>query len=59
MEAHAVHKRLNELEDLWGERCTDETKLSRVRVASEQRNRIVVSEIFFHFLHAPLILYLC
>lgn len=43
IEAHAVHKRLNELEDLLGERCTDEAKFSRVRMASEQRGRIVVS----------------
>ncbi|KAG0627597.1 hypothetical protein M758_2G213700 [Ceratodon purpureus] len=41
IEANAVHKRLIELEDLWGERCTDEAKFSRVRMASEQRSRIV------------------
>ena len=46
IEAHAVHKRLIELEDLWGERCTDEAKFSRVRMASEQRTRIVVSVFF-------------
>jgi len=42
-----VHKRLNELEDPWGAKCTDETKLSRVCVASEQRIRIVVSRFSF------------
>lgn len=42
IEAHAVHKKLNELEALWGERCTDELKFSRIRTASEQRARIVV-----------------
>lgn len=52
-----MHKRLNEFEDMWGERCADETKLSRVRVASVQRNRIVVSEFFFHVLQTIWYLY--
>lgn len=37
-----MHKKLRELEDLWGERCTDEAKFSWVRMASEQRTRIIV-----------------
>lgn len=41
MEAHAVHERLNELEIIWGERCTDEAKFTRVCTASKQRARIV------------------
>ncbi|KAG0614561.1 hypothetical protein M758_6G186400 [Ceratodon purpureus] len=41
IEAHAVHKKLTELEDLWEERNIDEGKLSRVRMARKQRNRIV------------------
>nr|PNR46344.1 hypothetical protein PHYPA_013463 [Physcomitrium patens] len=41
IDAHLVHKKLRELEELWGDKCTDEAKISRVRMASEQRNRIV------------------
>lgn len=38
-----MHKRLSELENMWVLRCTDGAKNSRVRMASEQRLRIVVS----------------
>lgn len=41
IEARDVHKRLSELENMWVLRCTDGAKNSRVRMASEQRLRIV------------------
>lgn len=52
IEAHAVHKKLSELEDLWEGRNIDEGKLSRVRMARKQRNRIVVSAFSSHVWHS-------
>lgn len=42
VEAYAIHKRLCDLEEMWMEKCVDDSKLSRVRSTADQRSRIIV-----------------